>query len=137
MTQYSDRHGPECLRIRGTVAPGRGETRATYARFGRRLAADACRVRAHHDVLNDLQHRQEALSGSTAHVLAIDRALRPVLSPLGAAHVVPGWFTLDRDIAGQAGAALLAPAAATALEQVTDRFSAAPGGRTDALAATG
>ncbi|WP_327180901.1 alpha/beta hydrolase [Streptomyces sp. NBC_01334] len=47
MTQYSDYHGPEGLRIRGTVVvvPGRGETRATYARFGRRLAADAYRVR--------------------------------------------------------------------------------------------
>ncbi|MFE6826498.1 alpha/beta hydrolase [Streptomyces sp. NPDC057690] len=47
MTQYSDHHGPEGLRIRGTVVvvPGRGETRATYARFGRRLAADAYRVR--------------------------------------------------------------------------------------------
>ncbi|WP_141208702.1 alpha/beta hydrolase [Streptomyces griseorubiginosus] len=47
MTQYSDYHGPEGLRVRGTVVvvPGRGETRATYARFGRRLAADAYRVR--------------------------------------------------------------------------------------------
>ncbi|WP_043664945.1 alpha/beta hydrolase [Streptomyces xylophagus] len=47
MTQYSDYFGPEGLRVRGTilVVPGRGETRATYARFGRRLAADAYRVR--------------------------------------------------------------------------------------------
>ncbi|MFE2517152.1 alpha/beta hydrolase [Streptomyces mirabilis] len=47
MTQYSDHHGPEGLRTRGTilVVAGRGETRATYARFGRRLAADAYRVR--------------------------------------------------------------------------------------------
>ncbi|MGA5703169.1 alpha/beta hydrolase [Peterkaempfera bronchialis] len=47
MTEYSDYHGPEGLRTRGTilVVPGRGETRATYARFGRRLAADAYRVR--------------------------------------------------------------------------------------------
>ncbi|MGW0875411.1 alpha/beta hydrolase [Streptomyces sp. NPDC002740] len=47
MTQYSDYHGPEGLRVRGTVVvvPGRGETRATYARLGRRLAADAYRVR--------------------------------------------------------------------------------------------
>lgn len=40
-----------------------------------------------------------ATGGSTAHVLAIDYALRPVLSSMGAAHIVPGWFTLDRDIA--------------------------------------
>ncbi|KUN29700.1 alpha/beta hydrolase [Streptomyces antibioticus] len=47
MTQYTDHYGPEGLRVRGTVVvvPGRGETRATYARFGRRLAADAYRVR--------------------------------------------------------------------------------------------
>lgn len=47
MTQYSDHFGPEGLLVRGTiiVVPGRGETRATYTRFGRRLAADAYRVR--------------------------------------------------------------------------------------------
>ncbi|MEV6197733.1 alpha/beta hydrolase [Streptomyces sp. NPDC051920] len=47
MTQYSDHHGPEGLLVRGTilVVPGRGETWATYERFGARLAADAYRVR--------------------------------------------------------------------------------------------
>ncbi|MFE3826566.1 alpha/beta hydrolase [Streptomyces sp. NPDC059092] len=47
MTEYTDHHGPDGLRIRGTVivVPGRGETRAAYTRFGRRLAADAYRVR--------------------------------------------------------------------------------------------
>ncbi|MEE1800786.1 alpha/beta hydrolase [Streptomyces sp. JV176] len=47
MTEYTDHHGPDGLRIRGTVivVPGRGETRAAYNRFGRRLAADAYRVR--------------------------------------------------------------------------------------------
>ncbi|MFJ8752670.1 alpha/beta hydrolase [Streptomyces sp. NPDC102441] len=47
MTEYTDHHVPEGLRTRGTVVvvPGRGETRATYARLGRRLAADAYRVR--------------------------------------------------------------------------------------------
>ncbi|MBK3573496.1 alpha/beta hydrolase [Streptomyces sp. MBT65] len=47
MTQYTDYFGPEGLLVRGTVivVPGRGETRATYTRFGRRLAADAYRVR--------------------------------------------------------------------------------------------
>ncbi|WP_428956879.1 serine aminopeptidase domain-containing protein [Streptomyces sp. cg35] len=45
--QYTDHHAPEGLRTRGTVVvvPGRGETRATYNRLGRRLAADAYRVR--------------------------------------------------------------------------------------------
>ncbi|MFF9453441.1 alpha/beta hydrolase [Streptomyces flaveolus] len=47
MTDYSDHHAPEGLRVRGTVVvvPGRGETPDTYARFGGRLAADAYRVR--------------------------------------------------------------------------------------------
>ncbi|WP_299534274.1 alpha/beta hydrolase [uncultured Streptomyces sp.] len=47
MTEYTDHRTPEGLRVRGTilVVPGRGESRATYARLGRRLAADAYRVR--------------------------------------------------------------------------------------------
>lgn len=47
MTDHTDHHGPEGLRTRGTiiVVPGRGETLATYTRLGRRLAADAYRVR--------------------------------------------------------------------------------------------
>ncbi|MEV1021387.1 alpha/beta hydrolase [Streptomyces sp. NPDC050264] len=45
--QYTDHHAPAGLRTRGTVVvvPGRGETRATYDRLGKRLAADAYRVR--------------------------------------------------------------------------------------------
>ncbi len=44
---HTDHYAPEGLLTRGTVivVPGRGETRATYARFGKRLAADAYRVR--------------------------------------------------------------------------------------------
>ncbi|MFJ8150985.1 alpha/beta hydrolase [Streptomyces sp. NPDC094468] len=47
MSQYTDHHAPEGLLTRGTVVvvPGRGESRAVYGRFGRRLAADAYRVR--------------------------------------------------------------------------------------------
>lgn len=47
MTYSTDHHAPEGLRTRGTVivVPGRGETRASYARFGSRLAHDAYRVR--------------------------------------------------------------------------------------------
>ncbi|WP_330281512.1 NADPH-dependent FMN reductase [Streptomyces sp. NBC_00588] len=77
-----------------------------------------------------------ATGGSQAHVLAIDYALRPVLSSMGASHIVSGWFTLDRDIAREDGVPVLAPAVAGALEQVTDHFSAALGGRVDPLAAT-
>ncbi|MEU6737514.1 alpha/beta hydrolase [Streptomyces physcomitrii] len=47
MSTYTDHPTPEGLLVRGTVlvVPGRGETRATYERLGRRLAADAWRVR--------------------------------------------------------------------------------------------
>jgi alpha-beta hydrolase superfamily lysophospholipase len=47
MSEYTDHHAPEGLLTRGTVVvvPGRGESRAAYGRFGRRLAADAYRVR--------------------------------------------------------------------------------------------
>ncbi|MFF8576245.1 NADPH-dependent FMN reductase [Streptomyces sp. NPDC015408] len=79
-----------------------------------------------------------ATGGSTAHVLAIDYALRPVLSSMGALHVVPGWFTLDKDITvDDNGATVVAPGAAEALSQVTDQFSAALSARTAALAPTG
>lgn len=46
-TGLTDHYAPQGLLARGTVivVPGRGETRATYARFARRLAADAFRVR--------------------------------------------------------------------------------------------
>jgi SsuE family FMN reductase len=36
--------------------------------------------------------------GSTAHVLAVDYALRPVLASLGASHIAPGWFVPSRHI---------------------------------------
>ncbi|PWS39838.1 FMN reductase (NADPH) [Streptomyces sp. ZEA17I] len=66
-----------------------------------------------------------ATGGSTAHVLAIDYALRPVLTSMGAAHVVPGWFTLDKDITVRPdGTVALAPAAAVAVGEAVDRFSA-------------
>lgn len=47
MADYLDFAAPKGLRTRGTVLviPGRGETPATYQRFGSRIAADAYRVR--------------------------------------------------------------------------------------------
>jgi FMN reductase len=79
-----------------------------------------------------------ATGGTTAHVLAIDYALRPVLSSMGAAHIVQGWFTLDKDIAvGDDGTLIVAPGPATALAQVVDQFSEALGRRTALLAAAG
>ena len=79
-----------------------------------------------------------ATGGTTAHVLAIDYALRPVLSSMGAAHIVQGWFTLDKDIAvGDDGTLTVAQGAAEALAQVVDQFSDALGSRTALLSAAG
>ncbi|MGW8397691.1 NADPH-dependent FMN reductase [Streptomyces lydicus] len=67
-----------------------------------------------------------ATGGTTAHVLAIDYALRPVLSSMGAAHIVQGWFTLDKDLtAHEDGTLTIAPSAGEALNQVFDRFATA------------
>jgi FMN reductase len=79
-----------------------------------------------------------ATGGSRAHVLAIDYALRPVLSSMGAAHIVPGWFTLDKEVTvADDGTTALVPGAAEALERVVDHFSATLGGRTVPLAWAG
>ncbi|MFD4754209.1 NADPH-dependent FMN reductase [Streptomyces sp. NPDC058426] len=67
-----------------------------------------------------------ATGGSTAHVLALDYALRPVLTSMGAAHVVPGWFVVDKDLTvDPEGALTIAPGTAEALIQVTDTFARA------------
>jgi FMN reductase len=56
---------------------------------------------------------------------------------MGAAHIVQGWFTLDKDITtGQDGSVTVAPGTAEALAQVVDQFSAALG-RTPLLAVAG
>ncbi|MEC3918460.1 NADPH-dependent FMN reductase [Nocardia sp. CDC160] len=69
--------------------------------------------------------------GSPAHVLAIDYALRPVLSSLGADHIVPGWFVLDQHIEPNPDRSdvTLDPRAAEALYPVVDAFSAAVSAR--------
>jgi FMN reductase len=67
-----------------------------------------------------------ATGGSTRHVLAIDYTLRPVLSSMGAAHIVQGWFLLDRDLTAQPDGSLrIEAAAAEGLEQVLDQFTTA------------
>jgi FMN reductase len=79
-----------------------------------------------------------ATGGTTAHVLAIDYALRPVLSSMGAAHIVQGWFTLDKHITtAEDGTLTVAPGSAEGLDQVVGSFSAALDGRTSLLAAAG
>jgi FMN reductase len=65
-----------------------------------------------------------ATGGTMAHVLAIDYALRPVLMSLGAAHVAPGYFLLDRLLMPTgAGDVEIDRDAATALFGIVDRFS--------------
>ncbi|MZD04188.1 NADPH-dependent FMN reductase [Streptomyces sp. SID5785] len=78
-----------------------------------------------------------ATGGSTAHVLAIDYALRPVLTSMGADHIVPGWFTLDKDITTGPEGTVLAAGAAGAVEQVTDAFLTSLAGRASRLATSG
>jgi FMN reductase len=63
--------------------------------------------------------------GSTAHTLAIDYALRPVLSALGARHIVRGVFVLDEAIVSHADGTLgLHPDAAPRLDQAVEELIA-------------
>ncbi|MFC9842657.1 alpha/beta hydrolase [Streptomyces sp. NPDC060223] len=99
MTEYADHYGPEGLRTRGTVVvvPGRGETRATYGRFGRRLAADAYRVRVvdapdigSDDLSGSLTRLGARLADAVEGTAAEDGVVRPVVlvgSDTGAAAV--------------------------------------------------
>jgi FMN reductase len=67
-----------------------------------------------------------ATGGTTAHVLAIDYALRPVLASMGAAHIVQGWFVLDKDIAVREDDAVTVDVGTQeALDVVLDQFSVA------------
>lgn len=65
------------------------------------------------------------IGGTTAHVLAVDYALRPVLCALGSEQVVPGWFVLDSYIEMLPDGVRLAPEAATPLMKAVDTFRAA------------
>jgi alpha-beta hydrolase superfamily lysophospholipase len=122
MTQSTDYHVPDGLRTRGTVVvvPGRGETRATYARFGSRLAHDAYRVRvvdlpaadpaADATFLDALARRlSEAIDGIAAE--APDGLLRPLVlvgSDLGAAGLAALLAGADPNTAWWPQAAVLA-----------------------------
>jgi FMN reductase len=67
-----------------------------------------------------------AIGGSVAHVLAIDYALRPVLSSLGARHVVGGVFVLDKLIAvDEAGTTQLEAEIGERLRVATNDFTRA------------
>lgn len=76
--------------------------------------------------------------GTVAHLLAIDYALRPVLTALGARHVVGGCFLLDRDIARRPdGGALVQPVSEARLFDVIDEFIESLPARTAVTAPTG
>ncbi|MEV1178195.1 NADPH-dependent FMN reductase [Nonomuraea sp. NPDC049784] len=61
-----------------------------------------------------------ATGGTRAHLLAVDYALRPVLSVLGARHVTRGLFVLDTEIAP------LAEELRPRLRALADEVNAAP-----------
>jgi FMN reductase len=64
-----------------------------------------------------------ATGGSLANMLALDYALRPVLAAMGAAHVVGGYFVLDRFVVPAAGGSwTLDPDAQPALDGIVDTF---------------
>lgn len=86
-TFVTDYTGPEGLRTRGTVlvVPGRGESQATYRRFGRRLAADSYRVRvlsapviAEADLAGSLERFAAQLADAVAGTGA-DGPVRPLV----------------------------------------------------------
>ncbi|MFJ9520577.1 NADPH-dependent FMN reductase [Kitasatospora sp. NPDC101801] len=67
-----------------------------------------------------------ATGGSTAHVLAVDYALRPVLTSMWAGHVTQGWFVLDRHIGTREdGSTLIERETEALLTPVVDAFATA------------
>ncbi|MEV6617094.1 NADPH-dependent FMN reductase [Streptomyces sp. NPDC051051] len=64
-----------------------------------------------------------ATGGTPAHVLAIDYALRPVLTSLGA-QVAQGWFVWDQHVAtAPDGTTTLDAATGHALDRITGQFA--------------
>ncbi|MBB5873772.1 FMN reductase [Allocatelliglobosispora scoriae] len=63
-----------------------------------------------------------ATGGTIAHVLAIDYALRPVLNSMGATHVVPGFFILDKLITEHEDGIVIEEPAQTLLDGVVRAF---------------
>lgn len=63
-----------------------------------------------------------ATGGSTAHVLVLDYALRPVVHSLGARHVVQGFFLLDKHMERVGGELRVLPESAEALDDVIEKF---------------
>ncbi|NOU94146.1 NADPH-dependent FMN reductase [Paenibacillus sp. LMG 31456] len=64
-----------------------------------------------------------AIGGTIAHLLAIDHAFKPVLSALGAHHILPGAFVLDTQVQRlEDGSFLLNDEIGHRLTQVAETF---------------
>ncbi|KOT33973.1 NADPH-dependent FMN reductase [Streptomyces caelestis] len=63
-----------------------------------------------------------ATGGSTAHVLVLDYALRPVAHSLGARHVVQSFFLLDTHLTRLDGGLDIRPESAGLLDGVIEQF---------------
>lgn len=63
--------------------------------------------------------------GAPVHALAVDYALRPVLTALGARHVVPGIFAVDKQIERTPDGVVLSPDARSAIESSVAEFATA------------
>ncbi|MEU0359849.1 alpha/beta hydrolase [Streptomyces cyaneofuscatus] len=112
--EYTDHHGPEEPAIRGTVVvvPGRGETRDTYTRLGRRLAADAYRVRVVDAVRLDADDPAGSLTRFGAQVA---EAVAGTAGPDGVARPV---VLVGADTGAVAVAALLGSGESAAVDAV-------------------
>jgi FMN reductase len=63
--------------------------------------------------------------GAPTHALAVDYALRPVLAALGARHVVPGLFLLDKQIERTPDGVSLAPDLQATVDAAVGELTAA------------
>ncbi|GGX64826.1 NADPH-dependent FMN reductase [Streptomyces hiroshimensis] len=63
-----------------------------------------------------------ATGGSTAHVLVLDYALRPVVQSLGARHVVQSLFLLDKHLDCSSGRPGIPPESTEMLDGVIEQF---------------
>lgn len=112
---------------RGTLVllPGRGETAASYERFGRRLAADAYRVRLVPVDLTDL----EAARTTVEKLIADERLPEPtVLVGADSGAALAAEWAADLDVAGVvlAGVALPGSTGVDSWEQEVEARTACP-----------
>ncbi|MCD0504873.1 NADPH-dependent FMN reductase [Bordetella petrii] len=65
-----------------------------------------------------------ATGGSTAHLLALEYSLKPVLSALGARHILAGVYATDRQVSLHNGHASIDDDVCQRLDVATDRLAA-------------